>query len=98
MGGFVSRMTLICPGDQWTGAVIEFALGLGLQLVCDYHLAFRHGERFCWTSHVRAPYLDRPEAALFDAGLPVVGYFHDREPALPVVTVLSRSASGFLHW
>jgi hypothetical protein len=74
--------TLICPGDQWTEAAIERALELGLQLVSCYHLAFRHEGRFCWTSHVTAPYLDDPQAARFDAGLPVVGYFHDREPSL----------------
>lgn len=74
--------TLICPGDEWTDAVLARALDLGLYLASSYYLALRDGERFCWATHVCAPYLDRPEASWFDAGLPVVGYFHDREPAL----------------
>jgi hypothetical protein len=86
----ITPTTLICPGDQWTDAVIERALALGLQLVSCYHVALRHGERFCWTSYIRAPYLDDPQPAQFDAGLPVVGYFHDREPALEGVSWVSR--------
>lgn len=78
----VHPTTLICPGDQWTNEVLERALDLHLELVASYYLALRHDDRFCWTTHVCAPYLDEPDRAWFDAGLPVVGYFHDREPAL----------------
>jgi hypothetical protein len=74
--------TLICPGDQWTNAALERALDLGLWLVGSYYLAVSDGHRFCWCQHVCAPYLDEPDAAWFAAGLPVVGYFHDREVAL----------------
>jgi hypothetical protein len=86
----VHPTTLIPPGDQWTNAILERALDLGLTLVSSYYLALRHGERFCWTTHVCAPYLDEPDAAWFDAGLPVVGYCHDREPALQGVDWFSR--------
>jgi hypothetical protein len=78
----VRPTTLICPGDEWTDAVLGQALDLGLQLVSSYYLALREGERFCWTQHVCAPYLDEPDAAWFDSGLPIVGYFHDYEPAV----------------
>jgi hypothetical protein len=74
--------TLICPGDQWTNGALERALDLGLGLVSSYYLALRDRDRWCWATHVCAPYLDEPDAAWFRAGLPVVGYFHDREPAL----------------
>ena len=74
--------TLICPGDQWTDATIVRALALGLQLVSSYYLAIRHEDRFCWAQHVCAPYLNRPDPAWFSSGLPVVGYFHDYEPAV----------------
>jgi hypothetical protein len=74
--------TLICPGDEWTNEALEHALDLGLSLVSSYYLAVRHGDRFCWTQHVCAPYLDEPDCAWFDSGLPVVGYFHDREPSV----------------
>lgn len=69
--------TLICPGEEFTNHTLEFALRLGLQLVGSYYLAFREGDRFCWAQHVCAPYLDEPDPAWFDSGLPVVGYFHD---------------------
>jgi hypothetical protein len=86
----VRPTTLISPGDQWTDAVLERALELGLHLVSSYYLALRDRGRFCWTHHVCAPYLDEPDAAWFDAGLPVVGYFHDREPALEGVEWIGR--------
>jgi hypothetical protein len=70
--------------------VPERALDLGLQMVGSYYLAFRDGAHFCWTQHVCAPYLDKPDAAWFGAGLPVVGYFHDYELALEGVTWMSR--------
>jgi hypothetical protein len=74
--------TLICPGDQWTDAVLERAMELGFELVSSYYLGIRDSCRLLWVNHVCAPYLDTPDASWFDAGLPVVGYFHDRELAL----------------
>ena len=74
--------TLISPGDQWTREAIRQALHLGLHFVSSYYLAIRTGNRFCWSQHVCAPYLDEPDTAWFDSGLPVVGYFHDRELSL----------------
>jgi hypothetical protein len=56
------------------------ALDLGIQLVSSYYQAIRDNDRFCWTMHVCAPYLDRPDSSWFDSGLPAVGYFHDYEP------------------
>jgi hypothetical protein len=69
--------TLICPGEQWTNDSLKCALQLGLQLVGSYYLALRDGGRFCWSQHVCAPYLDQADSEWFEAGLPVVGYFHD---------------------
>jgi hypothetical protein len=82
--------TLICPGEQWTSAVLEWALDLGLQLVGSYYLALREGNRFCWSQHVCAPYLDRPDPAWFAAGMPVVGYFHDFDISRNGVAWFSR--------
>ncbi len=69
--------TLICPGEQWTNRSLECALQLGVQLVGSYYLAIRDGNRFCWAQHICSPYLDKPDPSWFDAGQPVVGYFHD---------------------
>ena len=85
----VTPTTVVAPGDEWTHEVLEVALDAGLQLVDSYYLALRHDERFCWTTHVCAPYLDKADAEWFAAGLPVVGYFHDREPALNGVAWMS---------
>ena len=74
--------TVIFPGDDFTTEPVERALGLGLRLVSSYYQALRDRDRFCWTQHVVAPYLDHVDAVWFDAGLPVVGYFHDRDLAL----------------
>jgi hypothetical protein len=74
--------TLIFPGDEWTDASVEVALDLGLDLISSYYLALRDNDRFCWATHVCAPYLDLAQADWFDAGLPVVGYFHDRDLAV----------------
>jgi hypothetical protein len=75
----VRPTTLVCPGDDFTHHVQERALGLGLSLVSSYYLALRCGGRFCWSTHVCAPYLDEPDARWFRSGLPVIGYFHDRD-------------------
>ena len=82
--------TLICPGDEWTDKVLERALALGLRLVASYYLALRDGDRFCWSTHVCAPYLDEPDACWFASGLPVVGYLHDYEPSVHGVAWLRR--------
>jgi len=89
---FRTRPTaLICPGDEWTDHALERALDLKLQMVSSYYLAIRHHERFCWAQHVCAPYLDEPAASWFDSGLPVVGYFHDRDLALEGVEWMSQA-------
>jgi hypothetical protein len=74
--------TLISPGDEWTNDALERALEMGLELVDSYYLALRHAGRFCWCLHVCSPYLNEPSSKWFDSGLPVVGYFHDKDAAL----------------
>jgi hypothetical protein len=69
---------------------LEHALKLKLQLVSSYYLALRHKERFCWSQHVCAPYLNQPDSAWFDSGLPVVGYFHDYDLAIKGVGWMSK--------
>jgi hypothetical protein len=82
--------TLVCPGDMWSADIPQRALDLNFQLLASYYLAIRNDDRFCWTTHVCAPYLDKPEDKWFDAALPVVGYFHDRELALEGVAWMSK--------
>jgi len=68
---------LICPGDEFTNDVLAKAMEAGLMFVSSYYLAVRIDNRLCWDQYVCAPYLDRYDPSWFDAGLPVVGYFHD---------------------
>jgi hypothetical protein len=82
--------TLISPGDQWTDEVLVYALNLGLQLVSSYYLAIKDNERFCWATHICSPYLDTPDVSWFNAGLPVVGYFHDRELSLEGIAWMTK--------
>ena len=35
-----------------------------------------------WTAHVGSPYLDEADPSWFAAGLPVIGYWHDRDMAV----------------
>jgi hypothetical protein len=81
---------LICPGDEWNNHTIERALDLGFELVSSYYLGIRDAGRLLWATHVCAPYLDKPDSSWFESGLPVIGYFHDRELALDGVTWMSH--------
>jgi hypothetical protein len=91
----VRPTTLVCPGDEYTDGVLERALGFGVCLVSNYHLAIRDGERFCWTTYVCAPYLSEPGADWFNAGVPVVSYFHDRDPVLEGTAWIGRWLDGW---
>lgn len=73
--------TLICPGEEFTNASLEAAMDLGIRLVGSYYLGVLWHSHLCWCTHVCSPYLDQPDAKWFSSGLPVVGYFHDKEPA-----------------
>jgi hypothetical protein len=82
---------LISPGDEWTNEVLEQALRSQLQLVSSYYLAIRQDDRFLWSTHICAPYLDEPASHWFASGLPVIGYFHDYELATEGVDWLARN-------
>jgi hypothetical protein len=71
--------TFVPPGDQFHDGDIEMAHRLGFSFVASYYLALRDGNRFCWCQHVCAPYLDLAAPHWLTAGLPVVGYFHDKD-------------------
>ena len=78
----ITPTTLICPGDEWTDAALETALDLNFMLVSSYYLAIRCEERFCWAQQIQAPYLNESARGRLESAFPVVGYFHDYEPAV----------------
>jgi hypothetical protein len=88
-------VALICPGEEFTNHVLIKALEAGMMLVSSYYLALRERDRFCWTQHVYAPYLDTADSKWFDSGLPVVGYFHDFDIARRGVDWFGRCLD---HW
>lgn len=73
----IKPTTFIAPGEVFTHEILLKALREGIMLVGSYYLAFRDDERFCWSQHICAPYLDAPDEKWFHGCLPVVGYFHD---------------------
>jgi hypothetical protein len=78
----VRATTFVPPGDRFHDDDVETALRLGFAFVESYYLALRDGDRYLWCQHVCAPYLDLASPDWLRAGLPVVGYFHDRDLAL----------------
>ena len=88
--------TLIYPGDEWTTAALETALDLGFRFAASYYLATRIDDRFCWATHICAPYLDEPSKEWFSSGLPVVGYFHDKELSEFGVQWLAEALEGWV--
>lgn len=71
--------TVISPGDRWNESALLDALDLQLKIVSSYYLAIEYEGRWCWTTHVCAPYLDEVDPAFLAHGLPVIGYCHDRD-------------------
>jgi len=74
--------SLVAPGEGWGTKTLRAARERGLQLFCSWASA-------AWTCPCRrgagsvgSPYLDEADAAWFAAGLPVVGYWHDRDMAV----------------
>jgi hypothetical protein len=85
-----SPTTLIFPGEAFTDQAVEKAIDLGISLIGSYYLGIRHQHRVCWAQHVCSPYLDEADDAWFAAGLPVIGYFHDRDLAIHGVDWFGR--------
>jgi len=71
--------TLIFPGDERSEVALLQAVALGFEQVGGPDHGIRDGDCMLWASHVHAPYLDQPAEWWRTAGLPVVGYFHDRD-------------------
>jgi len=87
----VKPTTLVAPGEAFDEAAQIKALDLGVELFGSYYLGIRYDNRFCWTQHVCSPYLNEPDGAWLDSGLPIVGYFHDRDLALNGIEWLSSA-------
>lgn len=83
--------TLVAPGDAFTDGAVERAAKLGLRLMSSYYTAIRADGRLAWSQHVCAPYLNTAAKKWLASGLPVVGYFHDKDVADDGVGWLAKS-------
>jgi peptidoglycan/xylan/chitin deacetylase (PgdA/CDA1 family) len=75
----VTPTTLVAPGDAFTPEAAERAMKLGLRLMSSYYTAIRADGRLAWSQQVCAPYLDTGSKKWLASGLPVIGYFHDKD-------------------
>ncbi|HEX9547266.1 MAG TPA: hypothetical protein VF942_08005, partial [Acidimicrobiales bacterium] len=76
--------TLVAPGEAWGLNTIAAARRQGLRLFCSWEVCRLDvpGAPPAWTCGIGSPYLDEPDRAWFRAGLPTVGYWHDRDMAI----------------
>jgi hypothetical protein len=74
--------TLVAPGEAWGTETLRAARERGLALFCSWGVCRLDGPVPAWSRGVGSPYLDEADPAWFDAGLPVVGYWHDRDMAV----------------
>jgi hypothetical protein len=86
----VRPTTFVPAGDRFGPEDVEAAFRLGFSFVESYRLALRDGDRFLWTGHVPAPYLDLAAPEWLLAGLPVVGSFRDGDVAVNGIEWLRR--------
>src|SRR5207302_7319787 len=74
--------TLVAPGEAWGVATVRAARARGLELMGSWSVCRLQLPVPTWCADVGSPYLDAPDPLHLAAGLPVVGYWHDRDMAL----------------
>lgn len=74
--------TLVAPGEAWGANTLRAARARGLRLFNSWGVCRLDAPAPAWSRGVGSPYLDEADPGWFDAGLPVVGYWHDRDMAL----------------
>ena len=74
--------TLVAPGEGWGAQTLAAARLRGLKLFTSWGVCRLDLPAPAWSRGITSPYLDEVDAARFDGGLPVVGYWHDRDMAV----------------
>lgn len=74
--------TLVAPGEAWGLNTIEAARRQGLSLFNSWGICRLDRPVPTWSVGVGSPYLDGADGAWLAGGLPVVGYWHDRDMAI----------------
>jgi hypothetical protein len=73
---------LVAPGEGWGCNTVVAAQRAGLRLFNSWGACRLDTPVPTWSVGVGSPYLDQPGPEWFEAGLPVVGYWHDRDMAV----------------
>ena len=73
---------LVAPGEAWGLNTVRAAAAQGLRLFNSWGLCRLDLDTPTWTVGVGSPYLDQAEPSWFEPGLPVIGYWHDRDMAV----------------
>jgi hypothetical protein len=74
--------TLVAPGEGWGVHTLEAARLRGLELFTSWGVCRLTAEVPTWSRGIGSPYLDEVSPGWFESGLPVVGYWHDRDMAV----------------
>jgi hypothetical protein len=74
--------TLVAPGEAWGLNTIAAARRQGLRLFTSWGLCRLDLPVPTWSVGVGSPYLDQADPSWLAAGLPAVGYWHDRDMAV----------------
>jgi hypothetical protein len=77
-----SGTALVAPGEGWGTETLRAARHRGLRLFCSWGICRLDMPVATWSRGVGSPYLDEADSSWFGAGLPVVGYWHDRDMAV----------------
>ena len=74
--------TLVAPGEAWGANTVAAARQQGLDLFTSWGVCRLQLDVPVWSCGIGSPYLDEAEPSWLAAGLPAVGYFHDRDMAV----------------
>jgi hypothetical protein len=74
--------SLVAPGECWGPATVTAARRRGFALLNSWGLCRLQDMVPTWTRGIGSPYLDEADPSYLEAGLPAVGYWHDRDMAL----------------
>lgn len=74
--------SLVAPGEAWGVNTLAAARARGFELFCSWSVCRLQDPVPTWCRDIGSPYLDEADAAWFTEGIPVVGYFHDRDMAV----------------
>jgi hypothetical protein len=74
--------TLVAPGEAWGTNTVAAARRCGMELFTSWGVCRLQLDTPVWSVGIGSPYLDEADPSWLSAGLPAVGYWHDRDMAV----------------